>query len=678
MNYIEKSSHYKKYFEEEYKKILIKGDYGSGKTTSLKDYIKDSEVTYKEIWINASLFNPQNDLIKDLIDNYIPSKYSWTWTKSLVFNYIKTSLNMILSIISFITSWFIIDKFNASPWYWLVPISISIATVFLFFFWNGNKSDIKVLINYFCKYDLIIFDDINRIEDKNLKLRIYNLISSALEFVKENNTTKFIFIDSPESEILNIDFEEKYFDLILLKKASKKNIKDIIIKSKILKDNLNNVFIKKIIKIGNFRITNNFVEKFTHFENTFKNMETLKSLFKINDLICIFYLKYVDELFYENIIKSEIEKSKLYNNINFFDLELKEYEEYGPLGNKQKKQVYETKNLPKNIYSDYLFGNLLLEENNFLNLKNNTDIFFDIVENQENYSFLSGLSFNVSDIIKKYYQWKIDIDFDINSDDLREFFKLLLLLKINSSNLYELIKEFFYIPLDENFFSNYSNFEDMKYFIDSIKNKIWFSSYQEKVDLICTWNHIIQNIFSKNYKIKDTTDIKELNNFIIVYFILNKCVENDDEHYVKEFYFLNKNIQFLINTTLIGNNREIIFSLIYRGIIKSEIEVISFLNILIKIISISEIIYLFYDLILNELYKEEDIKTVMNFLKKNYNYIFSGIVIYMNEQYSIKKENDIISKNNIHKIIERKIIKTDIEWKKIEFLINNFYIDYKN
>lgn len=207
------------YLENNVQSILIDGEWGSGKTFFIKDFLKKRKEKYIPIWIKSTLFESKNEI------------------KKYVFEELKCILEKNRILVSPIND--IMKKFEIIGQNSFINFSKCYSSIEEDF--KAIKDSVSEIKE---KKIIIIIDDLERISNKELAKDILSLISE----IEENIDIKIFVLSSLKEFLKEKDYFDKYYEVhIKLSDISSEEIIEAFFDSNILKESINN-FINELSK----------------------------------------------------------------------------------------------------------------------------------------------------------------------------------------------------------------------------------------------------------------------------------------------------------------------------------------------------------------------------------------------------------------------------------------------
>lgn len=544
---IENRQKYKEYLDhalksEDISNIALSGNYGSGKSSILATYFKNSEYSDKYLQISLANFrksnedsipsNSENDVLKNIEKNIINQiLYQIPSTKIPLTSFrIKREMNvkyklLICSEFVLMLSLFLpVNIFKDQDFTNLKYLLLS-----GFIFWN-LWSMLKFLpikkINFkfqnieteiqnqndelFEKYadeiiyileksnkEILIIEDLDRFEQLNIfeKLRELNTkINNKLK--SDNKNKKFVFIYAIKDNLFEENKDRtKFFDLIipvipyLSANNSYEKMKNNLFKDYSIDNNL--LYILSFF-IDDMRLLANIRNEFIVYKNEMKLSDDNKNNEKLLSIIVyknLFHkdfekLKFRDGRLYEIITSVQKYRSKLDDKINAMENDLNKFDI------ERKKQVAKTEEdffilwMKDNQYNNYDFGdlkNIVLNPDRTFNYKSNWT-YENTTYNKlkENESYKQSLNL----ILLKETKEELDLKDKISDLEKRKTGKLKDLLQEDDipdeyKVIYRLIKQGY---IDENY-EYYINYDRSEKRDTEFINNILYNNVQPSFDM---------------------------------------------------------------------------------------------------------------------------------------------------------------------------------------------------
>lgn len=544
---IENRHKYKEYLDqalksEDISNIALSGNYGSGKSSILATYFKNSEYSDKYLQISLANFrksnedsipsNSENDVLKNIEKNIINQiLYQIPSTKIPLTSFrIKREMNvkyklLICSEFVLMLSLFLpVNIFKDQDFTNLKYLLLS-----GFIFWN-LWSMLKFLpikkINFkfqnieteiqnqndelFEKYadeiiyileksnkEILIIEDLDRFEQLNIfeKLRELNTkINNKLK--SDNKNKKFVFIYAIKDNLFEENKDRtKFFDLIipvipyLSANNSYEKMKNNLFKDYSIDNNL--LYILSFF-IDDMRLLANIRNEFIVYKNEMKLSDDNKNNEKLLSIIVyknLFHkdfekLKFRDGRLYEIITSVQKYRSKLDDKINAMENDLNKFDI------ERKKQVAKTEEdffilwMKDNQYNNYDFGdlkNIVLNPDRTFNYKSNWT-YENTTYNKlkENESYKQSLNL----ILLKETKEELDLKDKISDLEKRKTGKLKDLLQEDDipdeyKVIYRLIKQGY---IDENY-EYYINYDRSEKRDTEFINNILYNNVQPSFDM---------------------------------------------------------------------------------------------------------------------------------------------------------------------------------------------------
>ncbi|AXK51665.1 hypothetical protein [Spiroplasma alleghenense] len=634
MEIARKSQDYKNKINEEGKKqrILIKGEFGSGKTTSINEFLDNKK---KILRVDANILANSDNVAETVLKTCFPKWAVWGWSKGPFFVSIISVLNFAVALIATISVFFINFIEKVELVYISIPIGISIALFIITLIWKlFYLNDMNVLSKKIRKCMWVVVDDLNRISSLDKKKEIYNLFERLLN---KNKKTVLIMIDSSECDLLSIDFESKNFDKVFLKKPSQEDVLKKINSSIILSENIDYEFVERVKKSDKFREIEKFIALFDNLDKVDKN-KIIEKFFKIKNIIAISYLYHFEKGLYSKILEQFEHKPKIYNDELLFELDKKFINE------NNSSDINNLFYVSRNPIIDKYRGVLFKEEFKFIWSESNKmgDFVFSCEEDLE---FIFEFILNPKTLVEKIETYDLENCFQLFFE--KDSFKYSYSGLLNFEKLFKRWITLNETKISSEFYSKQIFESDWKLFYESttkrqaheikefLLGKIGFKNYRHKHDFINNFNNMWSSLFFEgDYFLKKDFNIDDFFELMKNFEIIREHWNNEDIEVLGNYSKKGINLIKIDGDIFKDHNNKIIMSNLIRE--NKEQNINKFIKFFLKIEGFNFIADFFHRIMMEgDVVSEDETKWLVNLLKKDF------ILIHENIYYQIKQTEAI-------------------------------------